>query len=349
MELQQNNQTKRTFKSILDIHTMEIELNNVCNLNCPLCSRSSSNINPNDLQKRKELDFDDLKTFLLLFPKLESLNIVGNISEPTLYSQFIPFIEWCKSNNFRLLISSNMNTLTEDKWKIIGSILKEEDEFRIAIDGSTQRTYAKYRYNGNLYKAIRNSRALIQSTKCTVLLQYIRFQHNNHIYKEEIRELCLKLGLKQENVYSIITDNEDKNKDLLYPVTEENKQRIYFKILDRLIISQKNNPNEKTKELMSKINCYSSKGFIYLNHKGDLIPCCDRYEEFYNKKNLLNMKTVILSALNDSINVDVCSYFNEIYSEINSCETCIRHCHIIRQQLDNQEQHNQNNFLTFKK
>lgn len=310
-----------------DIYQIEIELLNVCNLACPLCARSNPDVK--EFMKRtgtKQLDLEKLKTSLKLFPKLTKVHLVGGICEPTLYKDFIPLIKWLKENNYSIMISTNASTLNEETWKIIGEVLQKDDEIRFAIDGSTQERYHRYRINGNLDKVIKNFIAFSDS-KAFKVLQVIKFKHNMDYYEEEIKILQDKCLNKFDFVYRLNTGSEAPELGLEYPDVNKKKIALYQKIF---MLS-----NKKTSEQLSKdIYCYSKYGFIYINHLGNFVPCCDRYEEFLlEESEVSRIRRPSIYNLDESNTDILIDYFNEVYDNIQNSELCIQYCHKLVQMI----------------
>ena len=302
-----------------DIYQIEIELLNVCNLSCPLCARANPEvINFLSSHKAIHLDFEVLTTTLLKFPSLKKVHLVGGICEPTLYKEFIPLLEWLKEHNFVIMISTNASTLNEEKWKQIGNILQEEDEIRFAIDGSTQQSYEVYRKGGNLQKIISNFLAFSHS-KAFKVLQMIKFKHNKEQYEEEIKTISKFCNNKFDYIYRLTTGSAKPEIGLEYPDQKKSKIDVYKKIFQQA-------SNKIRQTLAKDIYCYSKVGFIYINHLGQFITCCDRYEEF-----LLDPKPkpTIYNFDKD----ELMDYLNNIYEDIPNTETCIKYCHKMVQLL----------------
>lgn len=305
-----------------DIYQMEIELLNFCNLRCPLCSRNNKEVKEFiNSSKYISLDMELLKRNLPKFPNLKKVHLVGGICEPTLYKNFIPLVEWLKGQNYSIMISTNGNSMNPKSWKKLGDLLDEKDEVRFAIDGATQETYQKYRINGNLQKIINNYIAFSHSS-CFKVLQIIKFKHNENIYNQEIEDL-LKMCPNIDYVYKLATGSENIKLGLEYPKNTNMRVNLYKKIFDTA--------SKKSFESLSKeIYCYSKLGFIYLNHMGNFIPCCDRYEEFL----LTDKKLVNITDIDKTDDMDsLLNYLNEIYKDVPNTKNCIKHCHKFVQML----------------
>ncbi len=73
-----------------EIEIIEIGLLYGCNLECPFCEINYHKLNktPKEILQKKQLNFEDLRTFLRKFKKLRMIILCGTVSEPTLYYKF---------------------------------------------------------------------------------------------------------------------------------------------------------------------------------------------------------------------------------------------------------------------
>ena len=90
------------------IKTINIELNNICNLSCTLCQRNNSEMY-SYLKQKNHLDYDTLLKTLDKFKNLQEIYLFGNLSEPVLYYKFLNLIKELKKRNIHLTISTNGN------------------------------------------------------------------------------------------------------------------------------------------------------------------------------------------------------------------------------------------------
>lgn len=322
---------------------IEIELHNKCNLRCPLCVRQNKDYQ-DYFKTQTEIPLEDLVEALGKFPNLKLVHLVGNSSEPTLYSNLIELIEWLKYQGIVLMISTNASTRNEDFWMKLGSILTSKDEIRFAIDGATQITYEKYRQGGDLKKIIRNVLAFNEGSKINKLdsggtrafcvLQIIKFLGNQHIYSDEIEainNIFKERDFKFDYIYKLNTNSEvQTNEYLRFPLKEKVKQTLYKRFYEDIF---KLDYNERIKQL----DCYSEKGFIYINHRGEFCTCCDRYEEFLERTNNLKIK----DFESDNFNF----YYRYIYNNTFKNNTCLKNCNkkLLEIEHDRDHPYNQTN------
>ena len=73
------------------ITNIEIDIIDVCNLKCPMCSRNSSDTKINLKGHKKCLSLQENIQVLEKFPNLDSISFIGTRAEATLYKDFIQF------------------------------------------------------------------------------------------------------------------------------------------------------------------------------------------------------------------------------------------------------------------
>lgn len=176
----------------------KIETTNKCNLACSHC-RSR--------QKRKKgqfLDFelykntiDELKEYLLEISLYDE-------GEPLVDQRIFEFIRYAHARDIGTVISTNFSMELPRK-DIDALVLSGLDYIQIAIDGTTQATYEKYRRNGNLDLVLENFRNLItarrkmNSSKPVVEWQMIDLDFNRHEQKDA-RRMAFELGADRFNI-----------------------------------------------------------------------------------------------------------------------------------------------------
>ena len=103
---------------------IELELSTYCNADCPLCYRNYNTFNehyPDNFHR----DYKDLITQINSYPDLEWIRLVGSISKPTMYNNFLPLIDYIKSKNIKIEICTNGSTRDVFWWRSLGMKLSK--------------------------------------------------------------------------------------------------------------------------------------------------------------------------------------------------------------------------------
>lgn len=155
----------------------ELELTNLCNAKCPLCYRNNKDYIAKSPYQRP---LNEVIEQLNLFTNLESIKLVGTISEPTLYKDFFPLIEYLNSRDIEIEICTNGDTHQPSWWGELGKLLKKDDKVFFTICGSTQELHEVYRNGTKLQDILDNASALRKFSKYkNDYAQLIRFNYND--------------------------------------------------------------------------------------------------------------------------------------------------------------------------
>lgn len=295
------------------IETINIELNNVCNLSCTLCQRNNPEMNYY-LKQKNHLDYNTLLKTLDKFKNLQEIYLFGNLSEPVLYYKFLNLIKELKRRNIHLTISTNGNPYSESFWKDFGKSLDSNDTCIFAIDGSTQEKYQQYRINGKLSKVIENYRIFARNTKAKKVVQTIKFPWLEEDLNKEFEAIQNLINIDQINLstYKFI-------KKPLNNHTTDNIQTEEDKILNNFYnrIIKKNKQN-------LQIDCFSlADKNIFINYLGDIIPCCFTHEELLLNRDKLKIPNIYQENFEEVFYI----FFKDWYSnKIYSTDTCLEVC-----------------------
>jgi MoaA/NifB/PqqE/SkfB family radical SAM enzyme len=159
---------------VLDI---ELELTTLCNAQCPLCYRNYKAFKdhyPANLSR----DFDEVIAQIDQYPNLKWIRLVGSISEPTLYKEFLLLVEYIKSEGIHIEICTNGDTHNPEWWELLSTLMTAQDKVYFSICGLTQETHEAYRAGTRLNKIYRNAEAF-RSGKKNDYAQCIRFAYNS--------------------------------------------------------------------------------------------------------------------------------------------------------------------------
>ena len=228
------------------IKRIDIELTSFCNIKCPGCSRENTRFREDFLNK----EIISLETIQKRFrkedwPALIGINFCGSIDEPTSHPQFFEIIEFFKEWDIYINIATNGSIRTEQWWTRLGETLKDTRHMvHWGIDGIDEIS-EQYRIGSNYKKVEKNFRAYnAAGGKST--WQFIVMDHNEHQLP------FLEAKAKEEGFVStkLIYSNRKHNQDKVEYVKPE---------------------VEETPEVECR---YLNEGFVFINHLGDVIPCC---------------------------------------------------------------------------
>lgn len=156
---------------------ISIEPTNICNLHCPECPTG----NKSSIVPKGKMEFELCKKII---PQIKKHVIFTNLyfqGEPFVNDNMIDIIKLAHSERILTSISSNAHFITKDNAdEIVKSGLTK---IIISLDGHNQRTYEKYRRNGQFPKvieglaAIRDAKMKLHSSLPLVELQCLLFNH----------------------------------------------------------------------------------------------------------------------------------------------------------------------------
>jgi MoaA/NifB/PqqE/SkfB family radical SAM enzyme len=298
-----------------NIQRIEIGLINKCNIVCPLCIRNQDDFKTIYATERKYIDIKILKDFLLQFKQLEFLEIMGTLSEPTLYPDLFELLEFCNENNIRFGISTNGSTNID--WERLGGLTTNNSYVKFAIDGSNQEIYSRYRIGGTLKNIIQNHKNYKKYNNSLSILQFIYFDHNvldfdNIVELKNIEGFDELFTIECENICDDYISEAN-----LGP--RESIKKVYK--LNNKINDNINETQDGT------IDCKSMKyKYIYMNHDGGLMPCCNVDDKYFFGKDRINIHNSTYQKCFDYLNGLIDNRYNHT--------DCKKHCHLTTKWLE---------------
>lgn len=154
----------------------ELDLSGTCNLSCPLCSRNYAHAQHMVYKNQRPLE--EIITQLDTFPNLKRAFIAGQVSEPTMYKDFLNYLRYLKNRNIYIELFTNGSTRKPPFWREVGEILDESDQCHFTICGSTQELHERYRVGSDLERLLENARAFRSVGKKNDYMQFIKFEYN---------------------------------------------------------------------------------------------------------------------------------------------------------------------------
>jgi MoaA/NifB/PqqE/SkfB family radical SAM enzyme len=240
---------------------VEIELNNVCNLNCPLCSRNTI-YTKDDFKQKIHVDSDKLISLLNQFPNLKYVTLAGEYSEPTTYPDLFKVLDYLHNRDIEVYLFINASTKNDTYYKILAKkFLGTKSTIYFSLFGTTNKLHTKYRKGGNLEDTLRRAKIIKSICPNNFTIIWILFKYNIEDYLQN--KNFLKKYCNSEEIFWSIPFAERYNlsdsleKGICLPEEERN---IYNK-LDK-------NPDYKN------MTCKSIKNnFAYIDNNLNIWPC----------------------------------------------------------------------------
>jgi sulfatase maturation enzyme AslB (radical SAM superfamily) len=271
------------------IEEIEMDLTGVCNLSCPLCTRNYQHAN--HLVQKNVRTIDQIIKQLDTFTGLQRFFVAGVVSEPTMYKDFIPFIEYLNSRDIYYEIFTNGNTRDVKWWEKLGSIVPEKCMCAFTVCGSTQEIHSKYRVGSDLQQILDNAAAFRKNGRKNDWIQHIRFQYN-----AEDRESSAMQAIFDQfnNVLKVETEGVRRINEYNQNVAEGIRP---LDIRDQTIKSLFNNrpmPNDGKKY---EICCRSVKHKkVYINQWGQVSACythAENEKDYFPESNTFDYSDIL--------------------------------------------------------
>lgn len=274
---------------------IDIELTSFCNIKCKGCFRVLSDYK-DDILNKTYLDLDTIKEKFQkdMFPNIKIINFCGSVDEPCSHPQFHDIIKHFAAWGCHINIATNGSLRTIQWWEKLAKELTCSHRVTWGIDGSDELSEV-YRQGSSFQKVQKNFRAFIAAGGQSVW-QFISFEHNEH-QLETAKQMAKDEGFRD---FKTIISHRKDTKDVKHKRAK----------VDR-------NPKPQP-----CISCkYANQKRIFVNHMGNVIPCChlnskmlefpvshkikDKFEDLlveHDYLNDINLKNVSLDqAMNSKV------------------------------------------------
>ena len=251
-----------------DIVELEMDLNGVCNLKCPLCTRNYKHAE--HLIKPHSRSLEEIIKQLDSFPNLKIFYMAGTVSEPTLYKSLHQLCEYLVKREIKIELFTNGNTHNENWWKRLGEILSPRDRVYFTVCGSNQIFHAAYRVGSSLEEILLHHQAFISTNSHKIdRVQHIMFDYNRADFESlEMKEIISRFsGTKLVDTEGMRSVNEyirTFDKDIIKP--ENERERAITSLFN---IRPK--PDDGKKYEIKCMSLRDSK--IYIDQFGRISPC----------------------------------------------------------------------------
>lgn len=299
------------------IEWLDIELTSFCNIECKGCFRIISK-HADKILNKEYITIDTIRERFdkKLFPKVNIINFCGSVDEPTSHPQFFDIIRHFADWNAHINIATNGSLRTVKWWTELAGILPKTHTVTWGIDGSDELSEV-YRQGSSFKKVEQNYRAF-NSAGGRSNWQFIVFEHNEH-QLEEAKQKASDEGFK--SFKTIISHRKDTKGNIKAAKTEsiDNAKEIPY------------------------ISCkYGNQKRIFINHMGNVIPCChlnskmleysvtgtvkDEFEQLLVDNDYRNTINLQNTTMQDAINSSVWKGIIDSWDSDNPMPRCMQVC-----------------------
>ncbi|MCU7919845.1 MAG: radical SAM protein [Candidatus Thiodiazotropha sp. (ex Epidulcina cf. delphinae)] len=158
-----------------------LETTNICNLKCPFCLTGKGISGGRAL---RHMSFDTAKHIVDQVADSIYLLQLYTWGEPLLNKNTLSIIEYTKTKNVYVMLSTNATAMTPEYNKRL--IESGIDYITVSIDGGSSESYKKYRVGGDYEKVLNNVKDLLQQRRSRkaknpfIEWQFVVFRHNEH-------------------------------------------------------------------------------------------------------------------------------------------------------------------------
>tara|TARA_Y200000002_G_scaffold68079_1_gene52941 strand:- start:23326 stop:24267 length:942 start_codon:yes stop_codon:yes gene_type:complete len=291
---------------------IDIELTSFCNIRCKGCFRVISN-HADKILNKTYLDLDTIKEKFRkeMFPNIKIINFCGSVDEPCSHPQFHQIVEHFSDWNVHINIATNGSLRTTKWWEKLASILPSSHKVVWGIDGSDELSEV-YREGSSFKKVQQNFRAFIAAGG-RANWQFIVFEHNEH-QLEIAKQMAKDEGFKEFK--TIISHRKDTGGVKHKKVEVEESNCISCK--------------------------YANQKRIFVNHMGNIIPCChlnskmleypvsgnkkDRFEEILDEEKYMDDINIKNVSVEQAINGKVWNAIKNSWESNNRIPRCEQVC-----------------------
>jgi MoaA/NifB/PqqE/SkfB family radical SAM enzyme len=250
-----------------------LETTNICNLRCPFCLTGKGITGGREL---RHMSYEEARSIIDQVADTIYLLQLYTWGDPLLNKDTIKIIEYAKSRNVYVMLSTNATAMTPAyNEKLLDAGI---DYVTVAIDGGSDETYSKYRIGGEYSKVLSNVRSLLQLREQRKLnhpfveWQFIVFRHNEHEV-DATEKMAYQIGINKFTPLPAYVEDKD-----WHPVGEQYRQETF-------------NP-ERLK------NCERPWSHLNIRADGGVASCCyefakkddfgdirkDRFDDIWNNR-----------------------------------------------------------------
>ncbi|MBN1263812.1 MAG: SPASM domain-containing protein [Candidatus Pacebacteria bacterium] len=242
--------------------SLSLELTNICNLRCPSCpthTQSSS-------RKRKIVTYRQFAYLVRKFKGFMYNFAIGANGEITIIPGIEKYVSLGRKNNLFITADTNLNCSRETIKKLF---LAGINMVNISLDGTSQRSYGRYRIGGNFKRVFENMAYLVKlKRKNKSFFPIVQWQlivnKFNESEVEKARKMAIQVGIDQFRTgLPFIPGGDDYFFGDNPKIVEQFSRRFLptgsqYQIKDRVAL----------------LACYQPFSELQILNNGDVIPCC---------------------------------------------------------------------------
>ncbi len=247
---------------------ISIETSNYCNLHCPECPVGNNKYSNSENQL---FNFETFKSLIDEIKPTLTHVILYFQGEPLINKQLSDFIFYAHQANVYTSTSTNGQLLTKNIAKEI--IISGLDKIIVSLDGSTQKTYEKYRVGGSLNKTIEGIRHLVEikkelkSVTPLIEIQFLVLKTNEHQIND-MKQLAKSLQVDKLTFKTAQLSDFEYGNELM---PSKSRFSRYKKGNDGKFRIKGSQPNK----------CWRMWSGAVINASGEVLPCCfDKGSDF---------------------------------------------------------------------
>ena len=300
------------------IEWLDIELTSFCNIECKGCFRVLSK-HADKILNKEYITIDTIRERFQksMFPNIKIINFCGSVDEPTSHPQFFDIIRHFADWDAHINIATNGSLRTTKWWEELASILPSSHAVTWGIDGSDELSEV-YREGSNFIKVEQNFRAF-NAAGGRSNWQFIVFEHNEH-QLEEAKHRATDEGFK--SFKTIISHRKQSKGDTVKAAKTEkidNAPEIPY------------------------VSCkYGNQKRIFINHMGNVIPCChlnskmleysaseehkDEFESLLKNNDYMQTINLKHATIEDAIHSDIWQGIQNSWDSDQPIPRCMQVC-----------------------
>ena len=205
-------------------HLANIEVTNLCNLDCITCMRNVWEESPGKMTDQ---------TFERIFETVKGMSplptvFFGGYGEPLIHHRLVEWVKRIKSLGARVELITNGLLLTEER--SLQFIRAGLDMLWVSLDGASPESYADVRLGSSLLQIIENLKTLrrirykatdIDNSRPNLGIAFVAMKDNIAELPELLR-LGISLGAKQFSISNVLAHMPELSQQVLYQRTVSN-------------------------------------------------------------------------------------------------------------------------------